>query len=83
MLDYHPTKRLMITDLIGHPWLQGEYPTTEEIKSAFAQRKALNSKVLGISDEIDVEMEVKMSKPLKSRGEGKEYKIIYPNQVLT
>jgi len=26
MLDYHPSKRLLMADLIGHPWMQGEFP---------------------------------------------------------
>ena len=28
MLDYHPSKRLLMMDLIGHPWVQGELPTS-------------------------------------------------------
>ena len=39
MLDYHPSKRLLITDLIGHPWLQGECPTAEELQSEIETRQ--------------------------------------------
>lgn len=27
MLDYYPSKRLIMADLIGHPWMQGEFPS--------------------------------------------------------
>ena len=27
MLDYHPSRRPIMMDLIGHPWVQGELPT--------------------------------------------------------
>ena len=27
MLDYYPSRRLMMADLIAHPWMQGEFPT--------------------------------------------------------
>ena len=36
MLDYHPAKRLLMADLIGHPWMQGEFPTKEEVLAEFA-----------------------------------------------
>ena len=38
MLDYHPSKRLLTVDLIGHPWVQGETPTHEEVKAEFTTR---------------------------------------------
>ena len=42
MLDYYPSRRLMMADLIAHPWMQGEYPTEEEIQSELAYRKNEN-----------------------------------------
>ena len=27
MIDYHPSKRLLMADLIGHPWMQGDFPS--------------------------------------------------------
>lgn len=39
MLDYHPAKRLVMADLIGHPWMQGEFPTDEEVAEEFTRRK--------------------------------------------
>lgn len=39
MLDYHPAKRLVMADLIGHPWMQGEFPSDEEVKAEFTRRK--------------------------------------------
>ena len=38
MLHYHPQHRPMIADIIGHPWLQGETATPEQIKAEFAAR---------------------------------------------
>ena len=31
MLDYHPSKRLLMADIIGHPWLSGELPHDNEV----------------------------------------------------
>ena len=31
MLDYHPSKRLVMADLIGHPWMQGEFPSEDQV----------------------------------------------------
>ena len=39
MLDYYPSRRLMMADLIAHPWMQGEYPKEEEIRSELAFRE--------------------------------------------
>ena len=36
MLDYYPSRRLMMADLIAHPWMQGEFPTEQEIRAEFA-----------------------------------------------
>ena len=38
MLDYYPQKRLLIVDLIGHNWMQGEFPTKEQIIADFSRR---------------------------------------------
>ena len=31
MLDYYPSRRLMMADLIAHPWMQGEIASKEEV----------------------------------------------------
>ena len=30
-----------MADLIGHPWMQGEFPTEEEVMQEFSQREAI------------------------------------------
>ena len=32
MLDYHPSKRLLMADIISHPWLSGELPDDTEVE---------------------------------------------------
>ena len=39
MLDYTAKKRLCIADIIGHPWLQGEIATDEQICQEFKLRE--------------------------------------------
>ena len=41
MLDFHPSKRLVMADLVGHLWMQGEFPTEEEVLEEFARREAI------------------------------------------
>ena len=35
MLDYSSKKRLCIADIIGHPWMQGEMATDDQIREEF------------------------------------------------
>ena len=39
MFHYHPQNRPLIADVVGHPWVQGETPTEQEIKAEFVQRQ--------------------------------------------
>ena len=39
MLDFLPSKRLLMADLIGHPWMQGEVATEEQVRLEFARRQ--------------------------------------------
>ena len=41
MIDFYPHKRPLMADIIGHPWMQGECATPEEIAQEFAERKIL------------------------------------------
>lgn len=41
MIDFYPHKRPLMADVIGHPWMQGECATPEEIAQEFAERKIL------------------------------------------
>lgn len=52
MLDYYPSRRLMMADLIAHPWMQGEYPTEEEIRSELAFRKNDNEQEETLETEL-------------------------------
>ena len=38
MLQLDPKQRLSMADIIGHPWMQGEMATHEEIKLDFEDR---------------------------------------------
>ena len=38
MLDQYPSRRLMLADIIAHPWMQGEIPTKDEIRKEFDVR---------------------------------------------
>ena len=40
MFDYYPSKRLIMADLISHPWVQGVVPTQDEIIEEFSKREA-------------------------------------------
>lgn len=42
MLQLQPHMRLCISDIIGHPWMQQEYPTADEIGEEFGKRHAIN-----------------------------------------
>ena len=37
----HPHQRLCMADLIGHPWLDGEIATAEEVRAEFARRQEI------------------------------------------
>jgi len=41
MIDFYPHKRPLMADIIGHPWMQGECASPEEIAQEFAERKIL------------------------------------------
>lgn len=41
MMEYEPTQRLDIADLLGHEWLNGEMATEEEVKTEFRSRHQL------------------------------------------
>lgn len=38
MIDFYPQKRPLMADIIGHPWMQGECATHEEIVAEFTDR---------------------------------------------
>ena len=39
MLEFSNKKRLCIADIIGHPWMQGEMATEDEIRAEFKLRE--------------------------------------------
>lgn len=41
MIDYYPQKRPLMADIIGHPWMQGETATQEEIAKEFEERSEM------------------------------------------
>ena len=41
MIDFYPQKRPLMADIIGHPWMQGECATPEEIAQEFAERQEM------------------------------------------
>merc|ERR1711920_1117426 len=38
MLQLHPHQRLCMADIIGHPWMQGEVASAEQVRMEFARR---------------------------------------------
>ena len=38
MLHWHPQNRLLIADIVGHPWVKGETLTEQEIREEFTKR---------------------------------------------
>ena len=38
MLKYDPAMRPNLANIVGHPWMQGEMPTRDEIKTEFLRR---------------------------------------------
>jgi serine/threonine protein kinase len=41
MIDFYPQKRPLMADIIGHPWMQGECATHEEVVKEFEERKEM------------------------------------------
>lgn len=41
MIDFYPQKRPLMADIIGHPWMQGEVASREEIVKEFAERQEM------------------------------------------
>lgn len=38
MLQLHAHQRLSMADIVGHPWMQGEHATAEQVRQEFAER---------------------------------------------
>jgi len=66
MLQVHPHQRLCMADIIGHPWMQGECATPEEIAVEFAKRHEVNK--ARATEEEDRKMAMKQ-KQRPRRGE--------------
>ena len=43
MLHVNPQNRPCMTDIIGHPWMQQEAATEEEVKKEFSRRREVNT----------------------------------------
>ena len=41
MLDYYPQKRFVTVDLIGHEWMQGEFPLSKQVMEEFTNRNEM------------------------------------------
>jgi len=75
MLDYHPSGRLMMADVIGHPWVQGNTPSDADVQAEFANRHQI------VKDRVSIEKaEERRAKQQKDRTRrainGKLYKSI-------
>lgn len=44
MFQLQPHMRLCMSDIIGHPWMQMDYPTPEEVAAEFGRRHEINKK---------------------------------------
>ena len=44
MFQLQPHMRLCMSDIIGHPWMQQDYPTPEEVAAEFGRRHEINKK---------------------------------------
>jgi len=38
LLHYHPQHRPLLADIVGHPWIQGDTATSEQIREEFNRR---------------------------------------------
>merc|ERR1712038_638942 len=43
MLQLHPHQRLCMADVIGHPWMQGQMATSEQVREEFVKRHEVNA----------------------------------------
>ena len=68
MLQFNPNQRLGIVDIIGHPWMQGEMPSSEAIRAEFAQR---HSQVKALVS-IEKLRNVTIQKKLQSLGQNQQ-----------
>ena len=60
MLQLHPHQRLCMADIIGHPWMQGDVSTREEVIAEFQKRHEVNK--ARATEEEDKKMAVKAKK---------------------
>merc|ERR1711971_214608 len=66
MLQLHPHQRLCMADIIGHPWMQGEVSSRDEVVAEFQKRQEINK--ARATEEEDKKMAVK-AKRANRRGE--------------
>jgi serine/threonine protein kinase len=43
MLQLHPHQRLCMADVIGHPWMQGQMASSEQVREEFVKRHEVNA----------------------------------------
>jgi len=65
MLQVHPHQRLCMADIIGHPWMQGEIATQEQITQEFAKRHEVNK--ARATEEEDRKMAMKAKQGQRAR----------------
>jgi serine/threonine protein kinase len=65
MLQLHPHQRLCMADIIGHPWMQGEFASEEEIMLEFTKRAEVNK--ARATEEEDKKMAMKNKAQQRTR----------------
>jgi serine/threonine protein kinase len=65
MLQLHPHQRLCMADIIGHPWMQGDFASEEEIMLEFTKRAEVNK--ARATEEEDKKMAMKNKAQQRTR----------------
>jgi serine/threonine protein kinase len=77
MLQLQPHMRLCMSDIIGHPWMQQEYPTADEIAEEFGRRHAINKQKAGAEESRKASMAENVNDRRARRGAAGNNQAIY------
>lgn len=81
MLQVHPHQRLCMADIIGHPWMQGEMATAEDVAVEFAKRHEVNK--ARATEEEDRKMAMKQKQGQRARRGEQIADNVYMSEDLT
>lgn len=81
MLQLHPHQRLCMADIIGHPWMQGDIASEEDVVLEFAKRSEVNK--ARATEEEDKKMAMKNKAQNRTRRGEQIANNVYMSEDLT